>query len=98
MHAGGSNTMSEEICPLQGGTQTSSLQARTEILKDAFAGNWLQFSLDNLSVPSLRLFQPSAFDAGVSRTIKFRDQGADQLGLVFETQRPNLGFDFSNSS
>jgi len=78
--------MSESISPLRGGTQASSLQARAEILKDAFAGDWLHFSLNNLSVPSLRLFQPSALDVGVSRTIKFSDKGADQLGLVFETR------------
>src|SRR6266487_2140124 len=85
MHTGGS-IMSESISPLRGGTQASSLQARADILKDAFAGNWLHFSLDNLSVPSLRLFQPGALDVGVSRTIKFGDQCADQLGLGSETQ------------
>jgi hypothetical protein len=48
-------------------------------------------------VSSLRLFQPGALDVGVGRTVKFGDQGADQLGLVFETQRPNLGLDFSDN-
>jgi len=97
MHTGRS-VMSESISPLRGGTQASSLQARAEILKDAFARDWLHFSLDNLSVSSLRLFQPSALDVSVSRTIKFGDQGTDQLGLVFETQGPNLGLNFSDSS
>ena len=53
------------------------VQARAEIRKDALAGDWLHFSLDNFPVSSLRLFQPSALDVGVSRAIKFGDQGAD---------------------
>jgi len=89
--------VSEEISPLRGGTQASSLQARAEILKGAFAGHWLHFSLDTLSVLSLRLFQPSALDIGVSRAIKFGHKDADQLDLVFEAQRPNLGLDFSDN-
>lgn len=59
--------------------------------------DWLHFPLDHFPVSSLRLFQPSALDVGVSRTIKFRNQGAYQLGLVFETQRPDLGLDLSDN-
>jgi len=45
----------------------------------------------------LRLFQPGALDVGVSGTVKFGNQTADELGFVCEAQGPNLGLEFSDN-
>jgi len=45
----------------------------------------------------LSLFQPRAFDIGVSRSVQLGYERPDEICFVFETQLTNLGFNLSDS-
>ena len=68
-----------------------------KIGKNTLGGNSLDFALNNFAIPSLRFFQPCSLNRLVRWSVKFRDQGPDQVSLIFSTERSNLSFDLCYS-
>ncbi|SPP63337.1 hypothetical protein NITLEN_10423 [Nitrospira lenta] len=66
------------------------------MIKHLLGWNWLHLPLGDLSMTTLGFPQPGLLDIRVSRAIEFTDQHLQQLGLVLETQRPDLCFDLGN--